>query len=403
AFCARFVRNRIAPHDSAAAVRQRESNLNETSPGLYARLLRGALSARWAVVVVMLLVVAASALLYPRIGAELFPVVDAGTFEIRLRTKPGLRLEETEKLVERVENAIQEIIPTNEIVTLISNIGLPVGKGAGFSTILSPNSGPDTAFMVVNLTQSGRSTSTNEYVERLRDEFRNRFPDEQFLFVTGGIVNAALNEGVATPIDIQVSGGSLEACRQAAESIVTQVRQIPGTADVQIAQALDYPQFDVEVDRIRAKYLGLHQEEIAKTVLTALGSSVGFASTIWIDPSGTDFFMGVQYESNELKSLEDIHNIPLSFDGPRGPVTVPLGNVAQVRRVNIPGEIAHYNIARVNDVYVNVAGRDVGSVAADVDRVLENMEFAPGVSVTVRGPVAAMRDGGATLGQGLLV
>ncbi|MFW6010790.1 MAG: efflux RND transporter permease subunit, partial [Gemmatimonadota bacterium] len=131
----------------------------------------------------------------------------------------------------------------------------------------------------------------------------------------------------------------------------------------QIAQALEYPQFDVEVDRTRAMYLGVDQEEVAQTVLTALGSSVGFPPTIWIDPeSDTDFFMGVQYKSNEFESLDEVRNIPISLNTEDGPVTIPLSNIATVKRVTIPGEIAHYNITRVNDVHVNVAGRDVGSV-----------------------------------------
>jgi hydrophobic/amphiphilic exporter-1 (mainly G- bacteria), HAE1 family len=203
---------------------------------------------------------------------------------------------------------------------------------------------------------------------------------------------------------VQVSAGSLEQCREAAERIVEAITPIAGTADVQIAQALDYPQYDVQVDRTRAKYLGVDQEEIAQTVLTALGSSVGYAPTIWIDPkSGTDFFMGVQYESNYFQSLEEVRNIPISLSTPDGPITIPLSNVATVHRVTIPGEIAHYNIARVNDVHVNVSGRDLGSVAADIEVALAGIEFPNGVSVTLRGPVEKMRDGMSMLGVGLAV
>ncbi|WP_040771006.1 efflux RND transporter permease subunit, partial [Novipirellula maiorica] len=247
-------------------------------------------------------------------------------------------------------------------------------------------------------------TSTDTYINSLREKFVDEYPLEQFLFVSGGIVNMALNEGVPTPISVQVSAGTLGQCRDAAERIVEAVRPIAGTADVQIAQSLDYPQFDVQVDRTRAKYLGVDQEEVAQTVLTALGSSVGYAPTIWIDPkSGTDFFMGVQYESNDFKSLDDVRNIPLSLSTADGPITIPLSNIATVKRVTIPGEIAHYNIARVNDVHVNVSGRDLGSVAADIEATLARMEFANGVSVTLRGPVEKMRSGMSLLGMGLAV
>ncbi len=398
AFCATFIREKVgAPTNDA--------DRDDAMPrGLYGRLLGGAMKAPAASALVIVVAVGATFLLWPRIGTELFPSVDSGSFEVRLKTLPGTELIETEKLVARIEDTIKQVIPENEIETLIANIGLPVGKGAGFSTVLSSNSGPDTAYVIVNLKQDGRSTSTDTYINQLREKLAADYPLEEFLFVSGGIVNMALNEGVPTPISVQVSAGTLGQCRDAAERIVQAIRPIAGTEDVQIAQSLDYPQFDVQVDRTRAKYLGLDQEEVAQTVLTALGSSVGYAPTIWIDPkSGVDFFMGVQYENNTFESLDEIRNIPLSLNTPDGPITIPLSNVATVNRVNIPGEIAHYNISRVNDVHVNVSGRDIGSVAADIEATLADMEFENGVGVALRGPVEKMRSGMNLLGVGLAV
>ncbi len=398
AFCARFFRQRIAGHG-----RQQAEEETFEPHGLYAGLLGTALRMRWIVIGSAGALVAGSLVLLPGIGSELFPEVDAGTFELRVKTIPGTRLENTERLVARIENTIKEVIPEREIDTIISNIGLPVGKGAGFSTVLSSNTGPDTAYLIVNLKQSGRSTSTRQYVGRLRELLKRDYPQEQFLFVSGGIVNAALNKGIPVPISIQVSAGKdLMKCREKAEEVVERIRRIPGAVDVQIAQSLDYPQLDVQVDRIKAKYLGLDQEQVAQTILTALGSSVGYASMIWIDPAtGIDFFMGVQYETNEIDSLDELRNIPLSLQGKDGPVTIPLSNIATIRRVNIPAEIAHYNIARVNDVYVNVSGRDVGSVAADVEKALAELPEELGVSMTVRGPVTTMKSGVRMLGFGL--
>ncbi len=407
AYCARFLRGvegQGLTDEGEENNPSQPSTLDSQPSTLYSRLLDGAMRLRWGVIAATAIVVACSLLLLPSLGSELFPTVDAGSFEIRLKTIPGTRLEATEALVARIEETIKEVIPPGEIEALISNIGLPVGKGAGFSTILSPNSGPDTAFLVVNLTQSGRSTSSDEYVTRLRSVLAEQFPDEQFLFTSGSIVNAALNEGSPTPIRVQVSAGTLAQCRDSAEEVVDALSDVPGATDVQIAQSLDYPQFDIQVDRTKARYLGLSQEAVAQAVLTAYGSSIGYASTIWVDPkTGTDFFMGVQYANNEAKSLDDIRNVPLSIEGPNGPVTVPLSNVATVRRVNIPGEVAHYNIARVNDVYVNVAGRDVGSVAADVEQKLAQMKLPAGVSTTVRGPVTTMKTGAQSLGIGIAV
>jgi HAE1 family hydrophobic/amphiphilic exporter-1 len=395
AFAARFLR----PSSRNAGRQPGVSN-----QGWYAGLLRGVVGFPRIATLVIVASAAASVALVPAVGTELFPAVDDGSFEIRIRTLPGTRIEETEALVADVEQVIQEVIPGGELVTMLANIGLPVGKGAGFSTILSPNSGPDSAFLVVTLENTGRATSTSTYVQRLRRELRERFPREQFLFRQGGLIQAALNEGAPVPITIQIAAGNLVAAREFAEKVVGRVREVPGAVDVQIAQALDYPQLDIEVDRTRAFYMGLSQRDVAENVLTALGSSVGYAPTIWVDPaSGIDFFLGVQYETNEAENLDALRNLPLAVPTPEGPRNVPLSNLATIRRVNIPGEIAHYNISRVYDVLVNVEGRDVGSVAADVQAAVADLQPPGGVTSTLRGPVVTMEQGTASIGWGLAV
>ena len=400
AFCSRLMTKGrgISPQAS-----KNDSQNEVKTSGLIDRILRTAMRIRVPLIMTVVVLVGCSYLLYGRIGTELFPAVDAGTFELRVKTTPGTRLEETEKLVEKIEQTIQEVIPEKEIRTIISNIGLPVGKGAGFSTVLSSNTGPDSAFLITNLNQANRTTSTLEYVEKLRKVLKERFPQEQFLFVTGGIINATLNKGVPVPINVQISAGTVAKCRIAAEKVVQHIQDIDGAVDVQIGQALDYPQLDIKVDRTRAALMGLTQRDIAENVVTALSSSAGIAPMIWVDPkTGVDFFIGVQYENNEMESLDQLRNLPLSVNTESGPTTVPLSNVAKIDRVNIPGEIAHYNIGRVNDVYVNVSGRDLGSVAADVESALTTVDLDKGVSITLRGPVATMREGAATLGIGLL-
>ncbi len=404
AFCATFVRERIRNNKNETETVAAESSSDSKPHGPYGHFLSAVLKAPALSTIIIAVGIGMTFFLWPFIGSELFPDVDAGTFEIRIKTLPGTELIETEKLVTSIEETVKEVIPPEEIDTLIANIGLPVGKGAGFSTVLSSNSGPDTAYLIVNLNQEKRSTSTRDYIQELRGKLAEKYPMEKFLFVSGGIINLALNEGVPTPINVQVAAGTLDQCRNAAEKIVEVVQDIPGTQDVQIAQSLDYPQFDIQVDRTRAKYLGVDQEEVAQTVLTALGSSVGYSPTIWIDPkSGVDFFMGVQYKSNDFQTLDEIRNIPLSLNTPNGPVTIPLSNIATIERVTIPGEIAHYNISRVNDVYVNVVGRDIGSVAQDIRNALDQLEFENGVSTTLRGPVETMQTGMNLLGMGLVV
>jgi HAE1 family hydrophobic/amphiphilic exporter-1 len=398
AFCARFLGRE---RDGTQVRHNLEERLGEPKTP-YEKLLARAMKARWLTILLIGGISAATFLLFPMIGTELFPAVDAGSFEIRVKTAPGTRLENTEALVEKIEAFIKKTIPAEQIQSIISNIGMPVGKGAGFSTVLSSNSGPDTAFLIVNLQEKGRRKSVMNYVSELRAGLAEQFPHEKFLFVTGGIINASLNEGVAAPIDIQIAAGTLEACRAAAERIERAVKDIPGSADVQIAQALDYPQLDIQVDRAKAALYGLTQDDVARNVVIAYGSSIGLSRMIWIDKSGTDFFIGVQYEDNEADSIDELKNIPLPVEINGKATTVPLSSVAEITRVNIPGEIAHYDMSRVNDVYVNVENRDLGSVVKDVEKVLAGIELPNGVTVNLRGPVQSMRTGASSLGFGLL-
>ena len=396
-FCAKFFK---------ASTARTEQPGNLTLPSSMERRFEGMLAATirhaWPSVLAFGVITGGSFLLVPGLGSDLFPEVDSGTFEIRLKTTPGSRLERTEELVIRIEDAIRELVADGELKAIISNIGMPVGKGAGFSTILSSNSGPDTAFIVINLENEGRQTSTADYVELLRSELNQRFPSEQFLFVTGGIINLALNKGVPVPIDIRISG-SRQATREAAERIVREVSKVPGAADVQIAQALDYPQLDIRVDRTKAAYFGISQREVAENISTALGSSLGYKSMIWVDPnSGTDFFMGVQLEDNEMESLDELRNLPIAVRNADTPTTVPLSSIAEIKRTTIPAEIARVDISRVQNVYVNVSGRDLGSVASDVEAAIDRTELPAGVTVALRGPVQSMQEGAAALGFGII-
>ena len=403
-FCGRIMRGKKSGDRASAADEVATGGIMGLVHGIYDNLLKAALK----IPVIATLAIAAASVfaltLLPLVGTELFPDVDSGTFEIRIRTTPGTQLEDTERLVAKVEETVKAVIPQNEILALISNIGMPVGKGAGFSTILSSNSGPDSAYLIVNLTTSGRTTSSRDYIRTLREKLNADFPNERFLFVSGGIINAALNEGVAVPIDLQISGGKLDGIRNIAEDLAKRVQEVPGTADVQVAQMNDYPQLDIQVDRAKAALLGLDQSHIAKNITTALGSSLGFNSIIWVDPSsGTDFFMGVQYETNEVDSLDELRNLPISipaFEG-KPATTVPLSTIATIQRVNIPGEISHAAIGRVMDVYVNVDGRDLGSVVADIEEIIDGLELPLGYGIEVRGPIATMREGATSLELGL--
>ncbi len=334
--------------------------------------------------------------LYPFVGQELLPQVDAGQITLRLRGPSGLRIERTEELVRDVEEAIREVVPAPEIVKVVSNIGVLLDWPAAYT----PNSGPMDAFVSIQLSDD-RRRSAQHYADRLRSVLNERFPGVEFAVDTGGMITAALNFGLPSPIDIQVEGRRLEVLAPIAEQVRRRVAAVPGAVDVRVQQRMDFPQIKVNVDRVKAAYLGLTNEDVVKNVVTALNSSVNFSPSFWFDHSnGNHYFLGAQYTEDAIRDLETLKNIPIAGDS--GSVTL-LRNLATFEAATAPAEVAHVNITRVVDVYANVAGRDVGSVAADIERAIAGIPTPPGYAIRMRGEVASMRDSFADMAFGLLL
>ncbi len=361
--------------------------------------LARALRARTAVLVGAVVAFAISMALFRAVGTELFPQTDAGQFMVLVRGPTGLRVERTEEQIAEVEQAIAETIPGSERQMIISNIGVLLDWPAAYT----PNSGPQDAFVLVQLAE-GHERSTFEYVAALREKLPAAFPGTQFSFDTGGILSAALNGGLPAPIDIQVEGNDLAVGRAIAEEIRRFAAGVPGAVDVRIQQRLDAPQLDLDVDRVKAAQVGLTQETVVKNIVTALNSSINFAPSFWIDEhNGNHYFIGAQYAENDIQSLDTILDIPIT--GAQQSVPIPLRNLATISRGTAPSEINHFDITRVTDVFVNVQGRDVGSVAGEIEAfiagIAHDRSLVPeGYFIRMRGEVSSMRESFQSLGFG---
>jgi multidrug efflux pump subunit AcrB len=419
-YCARFLAGEKADH--------RPSRLRdllapfergfETARDGYGRLLRRAMGARGRVLGIVAAVFVVSLLLGRFLGTDLFPEVDAGQFSVRLRAESGTRIERTEALVARVEETIKETIPPGDLSMLIANAGVLLDWPAAYT----PNAGSQDAFLEVQLNDA-RSHSSQEYARRLRRVLRERFPDVGFSFHTGGIVTAALNGGLPSPIDVQVTGNKLDVAHGIAERVRTAVAEVPGAVDVRIQQRLDYPAIKVNVDRTKAAYLGLTPTQVVKNVVTSLNSSINFEPAFWIDESnGNHYFLGAQYPEELIQSLQTLENVPITGLGATTLAPVPvrgmpdgrppeavrralLRNLATFEEARAPTEVNHVNISRVIDVFANVDGRDVGGVAADIERKLAPIraDLPPGYGVAIRGEVQSMQESFRGLGFGFLL
>jgi multidrug efflux pump subunit AcrB len=396
----------------------------------YERILRWGLAHRTVVITSVAVLFLGTLLLFPLLGTEFFPKVDAGQFLLHVKIPEGSRIERTEAVVGQIEDVIKKVIPPSDLEQIVSNVGLP----HGWMVMFTPNSGPHTAFLLVNL-KSGHRSSTWDYLGRLRQELKRDFPGLSFFFQTGGIVSDVLNFGLPAPIDIQISGPKLEQVNETASKVRDLVAAVPGIGDVRLNQSMDYPEFMMKVDRTKAAYLGMTQQEVMTNVVTALSSNQNLGPGYWIDPkSNNAYFVVAQYAEQDIKDLDDFLNTPLvgarqaappaislngrSLDGAElglgntvysGNPLLPTGgyvggqdqrkgppilfkDIVEMTRQVGPDEVYHYALQRTMDVIVNITGSDLGSVADAIQQRLATIQSPKDIQVTMRGELSAMQD-----------
>jgi multidrug efflux pump subunit AcrB len=367
---------------------------------LYGRMLAWCLSSRAFVVVAFIAFAGGSMALVPLVGQDFFPNVDAGLIKLHARVPPGTRIEETEHRFAAIEETIQKVVPKDEIDTMVDNMGVPV---SGINLSLSDGSLVSTADgeILIGLTHHHKKP-TQQYVRELRKALAREHPDTVFYFVAPDISTQVLNFGIAAPIDIQIAGpiSNQQKNGELARSLVSRLSKIPGAADVHVHQVLDVPQLRVNVDRTMAGQVGLTQRDVANDMLTSLASSGQVSPSFYLDRKrGVQYIVAVQTPQYKIDSLEALATTPLST--PNGPQL--LSNVAEVTRAVAPANITHSDVMPTLDVFMNVDGADLGSVARAVDREVDGMrkDLPRGTTIKVRGQVESMQSSFRGLAYGL--
>jgi multidrug efflux pump subunit AcrB len=366
----------------------------------YGGLLAAALQHRRAVVIGFLLFVAASLALFPLVGRDFFPTVDAGLIKLHVRGVPGTRIEETERRFVHVEDAIREVIPAAEIETLIDNIGIPY---SGLNLSLSEGALISAADGQIFIALKKGHRPTEQYVRRMRAVLTERFPEQTFFFLAPDISTQVLNFGLAAPIDVQVRGavGNEEATWDVAKQIARRVLDIPGAVDVHLAQVPEQPALRIDVNRTMAAQVGLTERDVASDLLVALASNAVVAPTYWLDKRGVQYLVAVQTPQHDIDSIDAMNTLPLSTGGERPQL---LSNVASISRTAGPVNITHYDISRTYDVQANVEGTDLGSVADRVEQVVDDLRpsMPRGTTATIKGQAESMKSSFRGLGYGLI-
>ncbi|HYW62896.1 MAG TPA: efflux RND transporter permease subunit, partial [Bradyrhizobium sp.] len=368
--------------------------------GGYRDLLALALVRRPVFVIGFLSLVAVSFLLVPYLGRNFFPSVDAGGILMHVRTQVGTRVEETANQFADIQKAIRKIIPPKEIETLADNIGMPI-SGINMTYNNTGVIGPADGDIQIKLKEGHRPT--DEYVQALREQLPRLFPGMQFAFLPADIVSQILNFGAPAPIDLQIRGANLDANFAYANKLLNRIRRIPGIADARIQQSPNNPTFNIDVDRTRAQYVGLTERDVTNSLVVNLAGSAQVAPTYYLNPdNGVSYSIVMQTPQYQVDSLGALQTLPVSAAGvAQAPI---LGGIADIKRSTSSAVVSQYDIQSLVQIFATPQGRDLGSVAADVRRAIDETakEVPKGSSVVLLGQVQTMNSAFAGLLFGLL-
>ncbi len=356
--------------------------------------------------------------LYPFLGVAFFPRTDPGQFVIQFKAPPGTRIELTDQIAGKIENVVREEVKPRDLNMIVSNIGVYPDLSAIYTT----NTAMDNGVVQVSLKEDHKIGSY-AYMARVRKRLRQEVPEVQAFFMAGGLVDSIVNQGKPAPFDIRVSTMSFKDGDKIAQEIARRVRRLSDVNDVLIPQDIDYPGLQLNVDRYRAAILGLTEKNVVDSVITALTSNGQIAPSYWIDPSsGNNYMLTVQYYDSQIQSLKDFKEIPLRSktqpeaqsvnknadpdNGTRGiphDNVTPLEAVADVRYINTPTVVDHYQLRRVFDVYVMPTTEDLGQLGKQINNIVANVHPPHGTLVSIGGAIDDMNSSFRSFAVGLVL
>jgi multidrug efflux pump subunit AcrB len=379
-----------------------ERGFNRLRDG-YSQLLTTLLRRRAIVPVVAVLIVGLGAVMLTFVGRDFFPLIDGGQIQLHVRAPAGTRIESTEAIFQAVEDKIREVIPEQDRSLIVDNIGLPA-RAYNLAFADGSTIGINDGVIQVALKEGHKPTA--DYVKKLRQVLPAAFPEDVFYFQAADIVTQILNFGLPAQIDVRTMGYDKNNL-SVAKKLRQRLAAIPGIVDAHLQQEVDGPAFYAEIDRTRAAQLGLNASTVATNINVSLSSSVQVSPNFWTDPaSGIPYYLAVQTPEYKVNSLNALGNTPVSTSLAVSGQTVPgmLSNVATFKRDSVATNSNQTNIQPVFDVYASVQGRDLGSVAADINKVTTELqkELKPGNSIQVIGQIQSMNDSFRDLGIGLL-
>ena len=350
-------------------------------------------------VVAVIAFAVASLGLFPFLGQDFFPSVDAGRFDMHIRMRAGTRIEETARTVDEVEHMLRRTIPANQLDGIIDNLGIPY-SGINTSYNTSGTTSSADGDIIVSLKEN--HSPTNDYIRAIRRQMPQNFPEVEFWFPPADIVAQILNFGLPAPINVQVQGLNKNANFQFASRLMSQMRRVAGLVDLRIQEPNDVPRFNVTVDRTKASMLGVQEQNVANSVLGALAGSQSTTQNFWVDPkNGVNYQVSTMEPQYQMDSLSALRNLPI-LGGTGAPQI--LANVAEISRSTTSPVVDHYDIRPVINIYGNVDGKDLGYVSNQVQKLVDaaKKDLPKGSLIIIRGQTKTMQSSFSGLYMGLI-
>jgi len=405
-----FLSSTLVPVLSVWFLRRHKETATHADPAwlvgvqkLYAALVRPFITARWLVLPLYLAAaVAIVALFGPRLGLEIFPAVDSGQLAIRFRGAAGTKVEKTEAVAKQILEIINREAGAANVAITIGLVGVHASNYP-VNLIYLFNTGPEEGWLAVQL-KPGSGVKVDALKEKLRAVFAAELPEIRVSFEPSDLVSRVMSFGSPTPIEVVVSGPSLPASREFAEKVATKLRTLPHLRDVHIAQSLDFPTVDVNVDRERAGLLGVRTSDVTRSLVAATTSSRFTTANYWADPgTGVSMSLQVQIPQSLTNSLEDLRNVPIPSSAPGGK-PVLLRNVASLTPGTAPGQYERYNLVRVVSVTANLHNTDLGTASRQIATAVAELGEPPAKGrVDYRGQVGPLHELTEGFKSGLLI
>ena len=366
----------------------------------YQGLLERALKQRCRFIGCFMGFVVVSFALIPFLGRNFFPSVDSGQILLHARAPVGTRLETTAEIFAGIESAIRKIVPPTELDTIIDNIGQTI---SGINTAYNNTGtvGPQDGDIQIALKESHRPTA--DYVRKLREELPRAFPGVTFSFPPADIISQILNFGAPAPIDLQIRGMQLQANFAYADMLLREIRRVPGVVDARIQQSHANPMFNIDVDRTQAQLLGITENDVTNSLVVNLAGSSQVAPTYWLNPAnGVSYPIVIQTPQSSLDSLAALQNLPISANASAS--SQILGGLASITRADSNVVFSQYDIQPMINIFATTQDRDLGAVAADIQRIVASHAKARprGSTSTLVGQVQTMNSAFAGMLFGLL-